>query len=140
MVNQKIMKEIDLGGKPYVVNVPHRVQKTSEYQAAIWTGSYLQFSAMCLPPGEYIELTSHPETDVYLRIEHGSGYLQMGASCDHLNHSCHVCMGDAIFIPAGVWYQLSNMSSMPLDLTFLSAPTLTPKGVNYPTKEDRNAE
>ena len=43
-----------------------------------WSGRYLQVTLMSIPVGGDIGLEAHPETDQFLRLDAGSGRVQMG--------------------------------------------------------------
>jgi len=69
------------GGELAVARYPDafaRVHRSTEYVVA-WTGRYLQLTLMSIPPGSFIGLEAHPETDQFVRLDaegprhHGAG-------------------------------------------------------------------
>jgi len=126
----------DHGHKPFVTNIQQATNKNDTFRTAIWTGKHLQVTLMSIPISEDIGLEVHETVDQFLRIEMGHGYVQMGKSKDHLNVSYYVHPGDAIFVPAGVWHNLTNISNVPLKLYSIYAPPEHPFGTIHVTKQD----
>jgi len=61
------------GGELAVARYPDafaRVHRSAEYVVA-WTGRYLQVTLMSIPPGSFIGLEAHPETDQFVRLDAG---------------------------------------------------------------------
>ncbi|GAA5417576.1 hypothetical protein Pryu01_02650 [Paraliobacillus ryukyuensis] len=125
----------DYGGMPYVINIEEATKQNTTYRTAIWTGTYLQVTLMCIGVGEDIGLETHPKTDQFLRIEEGQGLALMGDDRNNLNFRRYVTDGEAIMIPAGKWHNLVNTGDCPLKLYSIYAPPEHPFGTVHPTKE-----
>jgi mannose-6-phosphate isomerase-like protein (cupin superfamily) len=124
----------DHGPQPYVVNINDVTMQNNNFRTALWTGTHLQLTLMCIPPGESIGLEVHPYTDQFLRLESGQGLVQMGPSRDHLPLRQTVFADSAVFVPAGVWHNMTNIGREPIRLYSIYAPPNHPYGTVHPTK------
>jgi mannose-6-phosphate isomerase-like protein (cupin superfamily) len=124
----------DYGPNPFVVNIHKATLNNDTFRTALWTGGHLQLTLMCIPVGESIGLEVHPNVDQFLRIEDGQGLVQMGNSRDNLCFRQPAYDGDAIFIPAGTWHNLTNTGKKPLKLYSIYAPPNHPWGTVHQTK------
>ena len=57
----------------------------NNFRVALWTGSHLQITLMCIPAGESIGLEIHPDADQFIRVEQGRALVQMGSNQNSLN-------------------------------------------------------
>ena len=135
--NKGIVK--DHGPNPFVVNINEATIQNDTYRTALWTGKHLQLTLMSINPGEDIGLEIHPQTDQFLRIEQGQGYVQMGNSKENLYFTQYVGPDSAIFVPAGTWHNVTNIGSIPLRLYSIYAPPNHPFGTVSKTKAEAMA-
>lgn len=129
----------DFGPDPYVVNIEKATLENPFFRRALWTGTYLQLTLMCIPPNGDIGLEMHPNLDQFLRLEQGQGRVMMGSSQDNLTYQRNVSDGYAIFIPAGTWHNLVNTGNEPIKLYSIYAPVQHPAGTIHCTKADSDA-
>jgi mannose-6-phosphate isomerase-like protein (cupin superfamily) len=122
------MRGMDYGPNPYVVDVEQVAVENQNFREAIWTGTYLQMTLMSIPVCGEIGLENHPDTDQFIRIEHGSAIVNMGECKDRLNMQKSMCCGDAVFIPAGTWHNIINTGGSPLKVSSIYAPPHHPRG------------
>lgn len=125
----------DYGPNPYTVNIEAATEANNYYRQALWTGESLQVTLMSINVGDDIGLEVHPLNDQFLRIEQGSGLLQMGDSKDQLNFQQEVFDDYAIMIPAGKWHNVINTGTKPMKLYAIYAPPEHPFGTIHETKE-----
>ena len=130
----------DFGPMPYATNIDQLTVHNDTYRTAIWTGKYLQATVMSINVNDDIGLEVHPDTDQFLRIEEGSGIVQMGNSRDNLNYQQHVFKDWAIFVPAGTWHNITNTGHVPMKLYTIYAPPHHPWGTVHQTKAVAEAE
>ncbi|MFC0214401.1 cupin domain-containing protein [Paenibacillus chartarius] len=129
-----IIKLIDYGARPFVVNIDQTTKQNNNYRTALWTGKYFQVTLMSIPVGDDIGLEVHPTTDQFIRIEEGQELVQMGDSKDKLDFQ-EMAYGDyAIIIPAGKWHNVTNMGNKPLKIYVIYAPPEHPFGTVHETK------
>jgi len=126
---------MDHGPQPFVVDIQKATLHNHTYRTALWTGRHLQLTLMSIPIGGDVGLEMHPHVDQFLRIERGSGMVQMGANRDALTFHQPVFEDAAIFIPAGTWHNLTNTGQMPLKLYSIYAPPNHRPGVVQETKQ-----
>ena len=124
----------DHGGEPYAVNLRRAAQMNPNFRTALWTGEYLQVTLMTIPAGEDIGLERHEGLDQMLYIESGMGLLRMGCRKESLQRPIRVTAGNAVFVPAGTWHNISNMGRTPLKLFSVYAPPQHPFGTVEATK------
>ena len=125
---------VDYGPEPFVVNIDCATKRNSTFRTALWTGTHLQLTLMCIKVGGEVGLEKHPSLDQFLRIEDGMGLVKMGNSSDKLYYQKTVCSGYAIFVPAGTWHNLINTGNRPIKLYSIYAPPAHPHGTVHETK------
>lgn len=129
----------DYGPKPSVVDIERATRQNPYFRTALWTGNHLQLTLMYIPVGGEVGLEVHPALDQFLRIEEGGGRVQMGSAQDKLDFQCSVSAGYAIFVPAGMWHNLTNTGTGPIKLYSIYAPPQHPHGTIHKTKADADA-
>lgn len=130
----------DYGPNPLVINIEEATNANDNFRTALWTGKHLQITVMSIPVGESIGLELHPETDQFLRIEQGIGFVEMGDERTNLNFAKRAFEDYAIVIPAGKWHNVTNIGSVPLKVYSIYSPPNHPKGTIHKTKKDAEDE
>lgn len=130
----------DHGGNPYVADIERSAIQNTNFRTAIWTGSHLQMTLMCIPAGGEIGWEIHSDTDQMLRVEQGSAVVKMGRCKNQTECQQNMCKSDVVFIPAGTWHNVINIGRTPLKLSSVYAPPHHPKGTIQPTKKDAEKE
>lgn len=126
----------DLGPEPAVVNIDRAVRCNSTFRSALWTGSHLQVTVMCIPVGGEIGLEIHGMTDQFLRIESGCALVKMGDKPDALTKQHRADGSTAVLVPAGTWHNILNVGSVPLKLYSVYAPPQHPYGTVHLTRRE----
>ena len=126
----------DYGPEPFAVDIEEATLQNNTFRTALWTGKHLQLTLMCINVGEDIGLEVHPDTDQFIRIEEGQGFVLMGDTKDNLDFQAIVWDDFAIFIPAGKWHNVINVGYEPLKLYSIYAPPEHPHGTVHKTKKD----
>jgi mannose-6-phosphate isomerase-like protein (cupin superfamily) len=129
----------DYGKKPFVVNVEQATLANDKFRVTKWTGANLQMTLMSIPVGEDIGLEVHDGHDQFLRIEQGGARVEMGPSKDNLDFQESAQDDFAIFVPAGVWHNVTNVGDVPLKIYSIYAPSEHPFGTIHETKADADA-
>ena len=130
----------DYGPEPLVININEATKQNDNFRTALWTGQYLQVTLMNIEVGECIGLAMHPDVDQFIRIEQGTGLVQMGNNKNYLNFEMKVTDDFAIIIPAGKWHNLTNIGNVPIKLYSIYAPPQHLKGTVHKTKEEAEHE
>lgn len=128
----------DQGPNPFVTNIEHDTLANNNYRTTLWTGKYLQATLMAIQPGQDIGLEVHEDHDQFLRIESGHALVQMGPSKNDLK-SWSAAHDDVVFVPAGIWHNLTNDGNEALKLYSIYAPPEHPHGTVHATKADAEA-
>ncbi|PID18494.1 hypothetical protein CSV62_08150 [Sporosarcina sp. P35] len=124
----------DFGPMPFSTNITQAAKRNNTFRTALWTGDHMQLTLMSIAPGEDIGLEVHPHVDQFLRLEEGSGLVQMGPTVNQVNFERRVADDDIILIPAGTWHNLTNTGSVPIKLYSIYAPPNHPRGTVHETK------
>lgn len=118
----------------YVTNIERDTLANEDYRRVLFTGSKTQLVLMTLQPGEDIGLETHEGHDQFIRVEAGTGYVELdGERYD-------VGDGTAVVIPSGARHNLVNSSpDEPLRLYTLYSPPEHADGTVQHTKADEKA-
>ena len=112
----------DIGPQPQTFDIESATKENTNYRSVAWSGRYLQVTLMSIPVGGDIGLEVHPETDQFLRLDSGSGRVQMGAAKNKLTFEKHVSDGWCVLVPAGTWHNITNMGTKPMQVYAIYAP------------------
>lgn len=133
-MNQPFLR--DYGPAPFTININEAAKQNNNFRTALWTGEHLQVTLMSIGVGESIGLEVHPDTDQFLRIEQGTGLVQMGDDRNNLYFQRKVTDDFAIMVPAGKWHNITNIGDVPIKLYSIYAPPHHPRGTVHRTKAD----
>ncbi len=112
----------DIGPQPQSFDIERATTHNEDYRSVAWSGRYLQVTLMSIPVGGDIGLEAHPETDQFLRVEAGIGRAQMGEAKDKLDFEREVCDGWCVLVPAGMWHNITNTGTEPMQVYAIYAP------------------
>ena len=129
----------DHGPKPYVVDIEKATLENDNYRTTLWTGAHLQLTVMSIQPGHDIGLEVHDDHDQFLRVEAGTGRVQMGPARDDLSFDETVTDDWVIFVPAGSWHNVTNIGDEPMKVYAIYSPPEHPHGTIHATKADADA-
>jgi mannose-6-phosphate isomerase-like protein (cupin superfamily) len=123
----------------WVDDVERVTLANTNFRTVVFTGGHLQLTVMRLGPGEEIGWEMHDHLDQFLRIEQGSGRLDLGTTEDAVDESHDVTDDWAMIIPGGTWHNVVNTGDGELKLYSLYAPPEHPDGTVHATKADAEA-
>ena len=123
----------------WVGDVERATLENDTFRTVLFTGEHTQLTVMRLGPGEDIGREAHPHLDQFLRIEQGSGRVELGPSEEETAETHEVEDDWAIIVPAGVWHNVVNTGDGELKLYSLYSPPEHPDGTVHRTKEDAEA-
>jgi mannose-6-phosphate isomerase-like protein (cupin superfamily) len=109
------------------------------FRTVVFTGRHTQLTLMRLAPGEDIGREAHPHLDQFLRIERGTGRVELGTIEGRVDETHDVADDWAIIVPAGVWHNVVNTGTDDLKLYSLYSPPEHPDGTVHVTKQDAEA-
>lgn len=130
----------DYGPNPFVIDINKATLANDTYRTVLWTGRNLQLALMSINPNDDIGLEVHPNNDQFLRIEKGTGVVQMGNSRDNLYFQQNVYDDHAILVPAGTWHNVINTGKEPMKIYTIYAPPHHPWGTIHQTKAIAQAQ
>jgi mannose-6-phosphate isomerase-like protein (cupin superfamily) len=118
----------------YVTNIERDTLENDDYRRVLFTGPNTQLVLMTLQPGEEIGLEKHGGHDQFIRVEAGTGYVELDGKRHDLED------GSAVVIPSGAKHNVVNTSqSEALRLYTLYSPPEHPDGTVQHTKADEAA-
>lgn len=126
----------DQGPNPYVIDIEEATLANDTHRTALWTGTNLQMTVMSIPPGQDIGLELHEGQDQFLRVEAGTGRVQMGPERDDLSFDREVSDDWVILIPGGYWHNVTNIGDTDLKVYSLYGPPEHDHGTVHQTKAD----
>ena len=129
----------DHGKKPYVVDIEELTENNDNFRTAVWTGEQLQMTLMSIEVGGDIGLEIHSENDQFLRVEAGVAKVQMGETKDNLIFKAIAKEDYGIFIPKGMWHNVTNINNEPLKLYSIYAPVHHKPGTVHQTRAEADA-
>ncbi|TBW39064.1 cupin domain-containing protein [Siculibacillus lacustris] len=112
----------DIGPQPQSFDIEQATKANTNYRTVAWSGRYLQVTLMSIPVGGDIGLEAHPETDQFLRLDAGTGRVQMGPAKDALTFDKEVSDGWCVLVPAGTWHNITNIGTKPMQVYAVYAP------------------
>lgn len=130
----------DIGPQPYSFNLEQATRENLDYRAVAWSGRYLQVTLMSIPVGGDVGLEMHSETDQFLRLDAGTGRVQMGASKDRLAFDKDVSDGWCILVPAGTWHNITNTGEEPMQVYAVYSPAHHKPGKVHQNASDAAAD
>ena len=123
----------------WVGDIERETLENTNFRTVVFTGGHTQLTLMRLGPGEDIGREMHDHLDQFLRIEQGSGRVELGSTQDAVDVT-HDIEGDwAVIVPAGVWHNVVNTGAAELKLYSLYSPPEHPDGTVHETKADAEA-
>ena len=123
----------------WVADIEKTTIENGHFRSVVYTGAHTQLTVMTLKPGEDIGWESHDHLDQFLRVEQGSGRVELGKSEDSVDETHDVGPDWAIIVPAGIWHNLVNTGSDDVKLYSLYSPPEHPDGTVHKTKEEAEA-
>lgn len=123
----------------WVAGIEKATKHNGNFRTVLFTGSHTQLTVMRLRPGEDIGLEAHPHLDQFLRIEQGSGRVELGRTKDTIDETHDISDDWAVIVPAGVWHNVINTGAGDLKLYSLYSPPEHPDGTIHGTKADAEA-
>ena len=123
----------------WVGDIEQETIDNETFRTVLWTGDHSQLTVMSIPPGEDIGKEVHPDHDQFLRIEQGSGRVEMGPSENEVDFTQDVGADWAIVVPAGVWHNVVNTGDGELKVYSIYSPAEHPPGTVHATKAEAEA-
>ena len=120
----------------WVGDVERATLDNDTFRTVLFTGAHTQLTVMSLAPGEDIGREAHDHGDQFLRIELGTGRIELGSTEDSVDETYEVGDAWAAVIPAGVWHNVVNTGDGELKLYSLYSPPEHPDGTVHRTKAE----
>jgi mannose-6-phosphate isomerase-like protein (cupin superfamily) len=123
----------------WVGDIEQATIENETFRTVLWTGDHSQLTVMSIQPGDDIGKEVHPDHDQFLRIEQGSGRVEMGPSENEVELTQDAAADWAIVVPAGVWHNVVNTGDGELKVYSLYSPAEHPPNTVHATKAEAEA-
>jgi mannose-6-phosphate isomerase-like protein (cupin superfamily) len=123
----------------WIGDIEQETLENGNFRTVVFTGTHTQLTLMRLGPGEDIGREMHDHLDQFLRIEQGSGRVELGATEEAVDETHDVEDDWAVTVPAGVWHNVVNTGGGELKLYSLYSPPEHPDGTVHRTKAEAEA-
>jgi mannose-6-phosphate isomerase-like protein (cupin superfamily) len=123
----------------WVGDIEQATIENETFRTVLWTGDHSQLTVMSIPAGEDIGKEVHPDHDQFLRIEQGTGRVEMGPSENEVELTHDVGADWAIVVPAGVWHNVINTGEGELKVYSIYSPAEHPPNTVHATKAEAEA-
>jgi mannose-6-phosphate isomerase-like protein (cupin superfamily) len=123
----------------WVDDIERATLENETFRTVLFTGAHTQLTVMRLGPEEDIGREMHDHLDQFLRIEQGSGRVELGTAEDRVDETHDVKDDWAAIVPAGVWHNVVNTGEGELKLYSLYSPPEHPAGTVHRTKAEAEA-
>ena len=123
----------------WVGDIEQETLANTTFRTVVFTGEHTQLTVMSLDPSESIGREVHEDIDQFLRVERGSGRVELGRSEGSIDETHEVRDDWAVIVPAGVWHDVVNTGDGELKLYSLYSPPEHPDGTVHETKADAEA-
>jgi mannose-6-phosphate isomerase-like protein (cupin superfamily) len=123
----------------WVGDIEQETVANTTFRTVVFTGEHTQLTVMSLAPGESIGREVHEGIDQFLRVERGSGRVELGRSEDAVDETHDVGDDWAIVIPAGIWHNVVNTGESDLKVYSLYSPPEHPPDTVHRTKAEAEA-
>jgi mannose-6-phosphate isomerase-like protein (cupin superfamily) len=125
-------KRVDDARLGYFGSIEKETLKNKYFRQVLFTGKHAQLVVMSLNAGEEIGNEVHENVDQFFRIEKGKfKFILDNGKETHLAGN-----GDGVFVPAGIWHNVINMSRLESKLYTIYSPPNHPDGTVHKTKKD----
>lgn len=127
----------DYGKDPIVFNIEEATMQNENYRTTLWTGDYFQVKLMSVPSGGGdIGMEIHPHVDQFLKLELGTGKVEMGTNKNKLTVSQIVKANETVIVPANTWHNITNIGDIPMKLYSIYSSANHPFDTEEDTKEE----
>lgn len=123
----------------WVADIEEATVANENFRTVLFTGVHTQLTVMRLRPGEDIGREAHSHLDQFLRVEQGTGRVELGPDADTIAETYDVSDDWAVIIPAGVWHNVVNTGDDDLKLYSLYSPPEHPAATVHRTKAEGDA-
>jgi mannose-6-phosphate isomerase-like protein (cupin superfamily) len=120
----------------YVGDIEQATLDNTTFRTVLFTGAHTQLTVMSIEQGDDIGREVHPEHDQFIRIEQGTGRVELSTSEDSVDETYDVEADWAMIVPAGIWHNVVNTGDGELKVYSLYSPPEHPDGTVHRTKAD----
>lgn len=124
----------------WVGDIEAETLDNTNFRTTLFTHTHTQLTVMSIPVGGEIGWESHGHLDQFLRIEQGTGRVDLGPDGDTVSEQHEVGDDWAVIVPAGTWHNVTNIGDVDLKVYSLYSPPEHPAGTVHVTKADADAD
>jgi mannose-6-phosphate isomerase-like protein (cupin superfamily) len=120
----------------WVGNIERETVDNETFRTVLFTGEHLQLTVMSIAPGEDIGREKHDDVDQFLRVEQGTGRLELSRTEGEVEETHDVEDDWAMIVPAGLWHNVVNTGEGELKVYSIYTPPEHPDGTVHETKAE----
>jgi mannose-6-phosphate isomerase-like protein (cupin superfamily) len=120
----------------WVGNIERETVDNETFRTVLFTGEHLQLTVMSIAPGEDIGREKHDDVDQFLRVEQGTGRLELSRTEGEIEETHDVEDDWAMIVPAGLWHNVVNTGEGELKVYSIYTPPEHPDGTVHETKAE----
>ncbi|HXV58865.1 MAG TPA: cupin domain-containing protein [Gaiellaceae bacterium] len=120
----------------WVGNIERETVENGTFRTVLFTGEHMQLTVMSIAPGEDIGREKHDDVDQFLRVERGTGRLELGSTEGAVDETHDVEDDWAMVVPAGLWHNVVNTGEGELKVYSIYTPPEHPDGTVHRTKAE----
>lgn len=124
----------------WVGNIEEETLNNDNFRTTLFTGTHTQLTVMSIDVGGEIGWESHDHLDQFLRIEQGTGRVDLGPDGDTVSEQHELSDDWVVIIPAGTWHNVVNVGDEKLKVYSLYSPPEHPAGTVHATKAEADAD
>lgn len=123
----------------WVDNIEKLTLQNTNFRTVIHTGQHSQLTVMSIPPGSEIGWESHGHLDQFLRLEQGTGRLDLGSTEALVDERYDIEEEWAVIVPAGTFHNVVNTGDIDLKIYSVYSPPEHSDGTVHRTKAEADA-
>lgn len=98
------------------INLGNLARQNNKAHETVLLGDFSKITLMSVDRRDELGAEVHKDEDQLITVAGGTAFVTMGRTCNTMNCTSRLNMGDSIFIPAGMWHNVRNVGNSALKL------------------------
>jgi len=129
----------DISNTTWSDNIESLTRDNKNWRTVLYTSPNLQVVTMSTPVGQELGREIHPSNDQFFRVESGTGELIIYEKDGAIRKTIALSDGVAAVVPYGIYHNVKNTGSTPLQFYTIYGPPHHPPGTIDVTHENEIA-
>lgn len=100
----------------YISNLGNMARRNRKSHSVLFSGDFLKVTVMSVDRGCELGEEVHENQDQLITVAYGAAVVSTGCTRCKMNEIRRINAGDSVFIPAGTWHNVRNITNGPLKL------------------------